>query len=112
MCIKVKFFPQNVRMQVLILVFWVVPTKIAKFKIMSLRYKQLAIMPFFIFHINFIYSEFISIFAVTLRGNVGQSFRGFLIQGRQRADDTSVVGSFSQINAATTRFSSCSTPEV
>ncbi len=53
MCIKVKFFPQNVRMQVLILVFWVVPTKIAKFKIMSLRYKQLA-MPFFIFHINFI----------------------------------------------------------
>ncbi len=47
-------------------------------------------------------------FTVTLRGNSGEMFRGFLIQGRQRADDTTVLGSFTQISAATTRLGSCS----
>ncbi|XP_064401973.1 uncharacterized protein LOC135347821 isoform X2 [Halichondria panicea] len=47
-------------------------------------------------------------YQITLRGNSGEMFRGFLIQGRQRADDTTVLGSFTQITAATTRLGSCS----
>ena len=56
-----------------------------------------------------------TVYTVILAVNFSESFqpfRGFLIQGRQRADDNTVLGTFMLFDTFNTRFSNCSLPEV
>ena len=51
--------------------------------------------------------------AVTLRDPLsGSTFRGFMLQGRQFVDDTTVAGTFAVVNNSISSLSSCSPPEV
>ena len=53
------------------------------------------------------------LYTVTLRDpSSGSTFRGFMLQGRQFVDDTTVAGTFAVVNNSISSLSSCSPPEV
>lgn len=53
-----------------------------------------------------------SLSAVTLTGNAGENFRGFLIQTRTVADDNTPIGTFTVNDATNSRLSSCTPSNV
>ena len=50
----------------------------------------------------------VAFIAVTLSGNDGRQFRGFLIQARIIADDTTYAGSFGVADSVNSQLSPCS----
>jgi hypothetical protein len=51
-------------------------------------------------------------FLVSVSSPTGMTFRGFLVQARSAADDTSTLGAFTVTDSLNTQLSSCTPPEV